>query len=119
MSTATAGKRKARPSGLSDEHGSPAKKSRATARKSTGGRAPRFSVADKPPGQGALQWWQQKGREADIALADEPHKKRRYRPGTKALREIRQYQKSTDLLIRKLPFARLVGRGLPPRCVQR
>ncbi|KAK6205320.1 histone-fold-containing protein [Scheffersomyces amazonensis] len=34
--------------------------------------------------------------------------KRRYRPGTKALREIRQYQKSTDLLIRKLPFARLV-----------
>ncbi|CUM65438.1 uncharacterized protein PRCAT00003077001 [Priceomyces carsonii] len=34
--------------------------------------------------------------------------KRRYRPGTKALREIRQYQRSTDLLLRKLPFARLV-----------
>ncbi|KAH0609813.1 uncharacterized protein H6S33_012359 [Morchella sextelata] len=33
---------------------------------------------------------------------------RRWRPGTKALREIRQYQKSTDLLLRKLPFARLV-----------
>ena len=33
---------------------------------------------------------------------------RRYRPGEKALREIRFYQKSTDLLIRKLPFARLV-----------
>ena len=33
---------------------------------------------------------------------------RRHRPGTVALREIRQYQKSTDLLIRKLPFARLV-----------
>ncbi len=33
-----------------------------------------------------------------------PH---RYRPGTKALREIRRYQKSTDLLIRKLPFQRL------------
>lgn len=32
----------------------------------------------------------------------------RYRPGTVALREIRQYQKSSDLLIRKLPFARLV-----------
>ncbi|GAQ92181.1 histone H3 [Klebsormidium nitens] len=32
----------------------------------------------------------------------------RFRPGTKALREIRKYQKSTDLLIRKLPFARLV-----------
>ena len=35
-------------------------------------------------------------------------KKRRYRPGTVALREIRTYQKSTDLLIRKLPFQRLV-----------
>lgn len=28
----------------------------------------------------------------------------RYRPGTVALREIRKYQKSTELLIRKLPF---------------
>lgn len=34
-----------------------------------------------------------------------PH---RYRPGTVALREIRHYQKSTDNLIRKLPFQRLV-----------
>eukprot|EP00124_Ichthyophonus_hoferi_P000380 Ihof_evm19s13 gene=Ihof_evmTU19s13 len=34
--------------------------------------------------------------------------KRRYRPGTKALREIRQYQKGTELLIRKLPFSRLI-----------
>lgn len=32
----------------------------------------------------------------------------KYRPGTVALREIRQYQKSTDLLIRKIPFQRLV-----------
>ena len=31
-----------------------------------------------------------------------------YRPGTVALREIRKYQKTTDLLIRKLPFQRLV-----------
>lgn len=31
-----------------------------------------------------------------------------YRPGTVALREIRRYQKSTELLIRKLPFQRLV-----------
>uniref|UniRef100_A0A3Q3IFM2 Core Histone H2A/H2B/H3 domain-containing protein n=2 Tax=Monopterus albus TaxID=43700 RepID=A0A3Q3IFM2_MONAL len=29
-------------------------------------------------------------------------------PGTVALREIRRYQKSTELLIRKLPFQRLV-----------
>jgi histone H3 len=35
-------------------------------------------------------------------------KKRRYRPGTVALREIRRYQRCTDLLIRKLPFQRLV-----------
>ena len=34
-----------------------------------------------------------------------PH---RYRPGTVALREIRKYQKSTELLIRKVPFQRLV-----------
>ena len=34
--------------------------------------------------------------------------KRRFRPGEKALREIRFYQRNTDLLIRKLPFARLV-----------
>lgn len=33
---------------------------------------------------------------------------RRFRPGTVALREIRKYQKSTELLIRKLPFQRLV-----------
>mmetsp|Transcript_7544 Transcript_7544/g.11287 ORF Transcript_7544/g.11287 Transcript_7544/m.11287 type:complete len:137 (+) Transcript_7544:180-590(+) len=32
----------------------------------------------------------------------------RHRPGTVALREIRRYQKSTELLIRKLPFQRLV-----------
>lgn len=31
-----------------------------------------------------------------------------FRPGTVALREIRRYQKSTELLIRKLPFQRLV-----------
>ena len=34
-----------------------------------------------------------------------PH---RFRPGTVALREIRKYQRSTDLLIRKAPFQRLV-----------
>ena len=35
-------------------------------------------------------------------------KPRRFRPGTVALREIRKYQKSTELLIRKIPFQRLV-----------
>ncbi|XP_058808537.1 uncharacterized protein LOC131674071 [Phymastichus coffea] len=32
---------------------------------------------------------------------------KRHKPGVIALREIRQYQKSTELLIRKLPFQRL------------
>lgn len=41
---------------------------------------------------------------------------RRFRPGTVALREIRKYQKSTDLLIRKLPFSRVVSLfSLPAR----
>lgn len=35
-------------------------------------------------------------------------KPQRFKPGTVALREIRKYQKTTDLLIRKLPFQRLV-----------
>ena len=37
-----------------------------------------------------------------------PIKKRCYRLGTLALREIRKYQKSTDLPIKKAPFIRLV-----------
>lgn len=40
---------------------------------------------------------------------EEPVKRpRRFRPGTVALREIRRYQKSTELLLRKIPFQRLV-----------
>ena len=39
------------------------------------------------------------------SLTSRPH---RFRPGTVALREIRRFQKSTELLIRKLPFQRLV-----------
>ena len=35
-------------------------------------------------------------------------KAHRFRPGTVALREIRRYQKTTELLIRKIPFQRLV-----------
>ena len=34
-----------------------------------------------------------------------PH---RFRPGTVAIREIKRYQKSTELLIKRLPFQRLV-----------
>ena len=38
----------------------------------------------------------------------EEKRKIRFRPGTVALRDIRKFQKSTELLIRKLPFQRLV-----------
>ena len=39
---------------------------------------------------------------------DTPCKKRKYRPGTRALMEIRKYQKSTDLMIPKLPLSRVI-----------
>ena len=35
-------------------------------------------------------------------------KPKKFRPGTVALREIRRFQKSTEMLIKKLPFQRLV-----------
>ena len=46
------------------------------------------------------------GKTAPVSTAGvkKPH---RYRPGTVALREIRRFQKSTELLIKKLPFQRL------------
>ena len=47
-------------------------------------------------------------KEQKRAPAGGVRKTYRFRPGTVALKEIRQYQKSTELLIRKLPFQRLV-----------
>ena len=66
-----------------------------TARKHTGSKAPRKVLAQKSarkvaPAEGGIK---------------KPH---RFRPGTVALREIRKFQKSTELLIRRLPFQRLV-----------
>jgi len=66
-----------------------------TARKSTGGKAPRKSVGNKAARKSSIQ----------SGGVKKPH---RFRPGTVALREIRRFQKSTELLIRKLPFQRLV-----------
>ncbi|XP_015177684.1 PREDICTED: histone H3.3-like [Polistes dominula] len=45
---------------------------------------------------------------ATTRVVSDVKKPHRYRPGTVALREIRRYQKTTELLIRKLPFQRLV-----------
>jgi hypothetical protein len=47
-------------------------------------------------------------RPAAAAAAAPARAKPRARPGTRALQEIRRFQRSTELLIRKLPFARLV-----------
>lgn len=41
--------------------------------------------------------------------ARKERKPHRYKPGTLALREIRRYQRTTDLLLLKLPFSRLVS----------
>ena len=68
-----------------------------TARKSTGGKAPRKQLANKAA-----------RKSAPAIGGTKKAGPRRFRPGTVALREIRRYQKSTELLIRKLPFQRLV-----------
>ncbi|XP_029918957.1 histone H3-like centromeric protein A [Myripristis murdjan] len=47
-------------------------------------------------------------RSGESARPPKSPKKRRFRPGTRALMEIRKYQKSHDLLLRKAPFSRLV-----------
>lgn len=49
-----------------------------------------------------------KSSKSEVVSAGGVKKPHRFRPGTVALREIRKYQKSTELLIRKLPFQRLV-----------
>jgi histone H3 len=72
-----------------------AARTKQTARKSTGGKAPRKALATKAA---------RKSAPANPGVK-RPH---RYRPGTVALREIRRYQSSTILLIRAKPFSRLV-----------
>ena len=66
-----------------------------TARISAGGKAPRKQLATKAARKSAPA----------TGGVKKPH---RYRPGTVALRDIRRYQKSTDLLIPKIPFQRVV-----------
>ncbi|KAF5321245.1 hypothetical protein D9619_000787 [Psilocybe cf. subviscida] len=82
-------KRRPAPPTSSDPATPVPKRTKATARKSTGGHPP------PQPRRSA----------ANDAAPKKPH---RFRPGTVALREIRKYQKSTDLLLRKLPFSRVV-----------
>ena len=67
-----------------------------TARKQTSSKIPRKSLIISKAARKTTQI------KANIK---KPH---RFKPGTVALREIRKFQKSTDLLISKLPFQRLV-----------
>jgi len=78
-----------------------------TARKSTGGKAPRKHLATKAAAL-AVKTPGDKAAKKSAPSSGGVKKPHRYRPGTVALREIRKYQKSTELLIRKLPFQRLV-----------
>jgi histone H3 len=66
-----------------------------TAHKSTEGKAPRIHLATMAA----------RNLARSFGGVKKPH---RWCPGTVALREIRKYQKNTDLLMRKAPFQRLV-----------
>ncbi|KEJ82374.1 Histone H3 [Oxytricha trifallax] len=68
-----------------------------TARKIIAGKKPRKQICNKAA-----------RKQGGEFMAQPVKKAHRFRAGTVALREIRKFQKSTDLLIRKLPFQRLV-----------
>lgn len=86
-----------------------------TARKSTGGKPPRVykileTKTKSPKSKG--KHIQQLGRNIatkSTSTVMSVKKCHRYRPGTVALREIRRYQKTTELLIKHAPFQRLVS----------
>ena len=77
-------------------------RTKSTARKNTGAKAPRKQLANKAARKTAHTVSQSvtnaNGGPGGIKRVH------RFRPGTVALREIRKFQKSTELLIRKLPF---------------
>ncbi|KAL5270709.1 hypothetical protein ACHWQZ_G001406 [Mnemiopsis leidyi] len=73
-----------------------------TARKSTGGKIDRARILEAKRGKGEGGRKKSKGEVAGVK------KKHKWRPGTVALREIRRFQKSTDLLIPRSPFLRLM-----------
>ena len=68
------------------------------------------------PDPGDLEWLTShptvagtgKAPRTQMRAGQKKRKAQRYRPGTVALREIRRYQKSSELLIRRMPFQRLV-----------
>ena len=68
----------------------------------------RKTVGKKVPGKKKTKIVSNAARKSAAPAALGVKKPHRYRPGTVALREIRKFQKSCELLIRKLPFQRLV-----------
>lgn len=103
---------------------SPGKGKSPVARKSTGGRAPlsgkSLNVGKKLPRKDIrpttstpLAGTPRKGKQVGSPRRKSPRGpgtpgSRRYRPGTRALMEIRRFQKTTSLLIPKLPFSRVI-----------
>ena len=81
--------------------GVPAKNRLNMARESTRGSAPSNHRGDR----------RKKGRQMLP-----PDKKYRVSPGVRALADIRRYQKSTELLIKRLPFQRLVREIVMNQC---
>ena len=77
----------------------PMTKAKMTARKSTGGKAPRKLLATKAPRKSIGGKAPKSQRTPGTPRTPG---KRRYRPGTRALMEIRRYQRNTDLLIPKV-----------------
>jgi histone H3 len=94
----------------------PRKDLQAHKKESDGGQLATQSARKEAPGTGGIKKPKRAKTKADLKKGKKKkvpgeggiRKPHRYRPGTVALREIRRYQKSTDLLLRKLPFQRLV-----------
>jgi len=77
-----------------------------SSRKSSASKAARKGIATKGKKSGSKK--ASKKASAGSSSSSGVKKPFRFRPGTVALREIRKYQKGTELLLRKLPFQRLV-----------
>jgi len=88
----------------------------------SGGKVPRKTVVTKTPHKAPSKQLRKLPKGKSLGTEGGGHdpikesakgRQFRFRPGTVALRDIRKYQKSTDLILRRLPFQRLVR-----ECVQ-
>jgi histone H3 len=73
-----------------------------TTKNTTSGKVPRKCLSGKKTNKNLASI------AAEGMMASMQKLTKRYKPGTKALRMIRTYQKSTALLLRKMPFQRLI-----------